>query len=93
LYTYVCFYSAPLHERQLTIQIASARDLETEFAKMLPHFEGKETEHNWTPREKAVVRIRGMLQGEAHKQYPEAFLAGMKGGIFDGVSRTVNLPV
>lgn len=60
---------------------------------MLPHFEGKETEHNWTPREKAVVRIRGMLQGEAHKQYPEAFLAGMKGGIFDGVSRTVNLPV
>ena len=71
-------------------QIASARDLDAEFAKMLPHFAGKETEHNWTPREKAVVRVRGMLRGEAHRQYPEAFLAGMKGGIFEGVSRTVS---
>lgn len=58
---------------------------------MLPHFEGKETEHNWTPREKAVVRIRGMLRGDAHKDYHDAFLAGLKSGVFEGVSRTVSL--
>jgi CLIP-associating protein 1/2 len=41
------------------IYIASARDLELEFAALYPPFEGKETEHNWQSREKATQRIRG----------------------------------
>lgn len=71
-------------------QVASARDLDGEFAKMLAHFEGKETEHNWTPREKAVLRLRGMLRGEVHRQYRDAFVAGLKNGMLEGITKTVS---
>ncbi len=40
---------------------------------------GKETEHNWGPREKAINRVRGMIKGEAHNRYLDVFLAGLKG--------------
>lgn len=56
---------------------------------MLPSFEGKETEQNWLLREKSAVRIRGMLRGQADKKYPESFVAGLKAGIMEGMSRTV----
>ncbi|OCF56681.1 hypothetical protein L486_05535 [Kwoniella mangroviensis CBS 10435] len=69
--------------------IASPHDLSNELAAMLPHFEGKETEQNWAPREKAVVRIRGMLRGGVWPKYSEAFIQGLKGGILEGVSRTI----
>ncbi|KAF8312831.1 ARM repeat-containing protein [Clavulina sp. PMI_390] len=73
------------------VYIASARDLEHEFAKMLPHFEGKETEHNWGPREAAIIRIRGMLKGSnpAHARYLDTFVQGLKSGIMEGSLRTV----
>ena len=32
---------------------------------MLPHFQGKETEHNWQPREKSIFKLRGLVQGNA----------------------------
>lgn len=51
--------------------------------------QGKETEHNWTLREKSVIRLRGMLRGQAHKEYQDAFLAGLKNGVFEGISRTI----
>lgn len=50
---------------------------------------GKETEHNWGPRERAIIRIRGMLRGQVFNKQPEAFLVGLKSGIVDGVSKTV----
>ncbi|KAK8865635.1 hypothetical protein IAR55_000780 [Kwoniella newhampshirensis] len=71
------------------VYIASPHDLANEFASMLPHFEGKETEQNWALREKSVVRIRGMLRGQAHVKYTEAFVAGLKGGISEGISKTI----
>ncbi|ORY28597.1 clasp N terminal-domain-containing protein [Naematelia encephala] len=71
------------------VYIANAKDLESEFAKMIPHFQGKETEHNWLPREKSIIRIRGMLRGQASKQYLEAFVAGLKVGIMEGLSKTL----
>ncbi|WWD05459.1 hypothetical protein V865_003536 [Kwoniella europaea PYCC6329] len=71
------------------VYIASPHDLLNEMAAMLPHFEGKETEQNWAPREKAVVRIRGMLRGGVWPKYSEAFIQGLKGGILEGVSRTI----
>ncbi|KAF9008682.1 clasp N terminal-domain-containing protein [Cyathus striatus] len=60
------------------IYVASARDLESEFSSMAKAFEGKETEHNWALREQAVLRVRGMLKGEVHTRYTEAFFAALK---------------
>ncbi|KAJ7068076.1 clasp N terminal-domain-containing protein [Mycena amicta] len=60
------------------VYIASSRDLENEFAAMHKPFEGKETEHNWADRDRAVLRVRGMVKGEVHLRFTEAFMAGMK---------------
>jgi len=57
---------------------------------MLPCFEGKETEHNWLLREKSVIRIRGLLRGQAFARHPEAFVSGLKAGGMDGVIKTVS---
>jgi CLIP-associating protein 1/2 len=46
------------------VYVVSARDLEKEFAAQLPIFEGKETEHNWQAREKAIQRVRGTRCGK-----------------------------
>lgn len=52
--------------------------------------QGKETEHNWGPREAGLVRIRGMLRGKVFDKAPEAFLAGLKAGILEGLGKTVS---
>ncbi|WVO13086.1 hypothetical protein L204_100696 [Cryptococcus depauperatus] len=71
------------------VYIASAHDLEREFSALLPHFEGKETEQNWLPRERAIARIRGMLKGGSHNKYKEGFISGLKSGGIEGVGKTV----
>ena len=73
------------------VYIASARDLETEFASMLPAWEGKETEHNWAPREQAVQRVRGMLKGEVHARFHDAFLLGLKNGFINASLKTASV--
>ncbi|KAG8899341.1 suppressor of tub2 mutation [Tulasnella sp. 403] len=65
------------------VYIASARDLENEFSRMEPCFEGKETEHNWQDRERAIIRLRGMLKGDVYSRYPDVFFAGLKGGLLE----------
>ncbi|ODO07599.1 hypothetical protein L198_01180 [Cryptococcus wingfieldii CBS 7118] len=71
------------------VYIASSHDLANEFASILPHFEGKETEHNWGPREAAVKRVRGMIKGQAHVKYQDTFVAGLKNGLLEGVAKTI----
>lgn len=58
---------------------------------MLSFFEGKETEENWAPRERSILRIRGMMKGQAHVKYQAAFIAGLKDGIVEGLSKTVSM--
>ncbi|KAJ6516109.1 clasp N terminal-domain-containing protein [Mycena sanguinolenta] len=60
------------------VYIASSRDLENEFAAMHKPFDGKENEHNWADRERAILRVRGMLKGEVHLRYTESFLGSLK---------------
>ncbi|KAJ7276185.1 clasp N terminal-domain-containing protein [Mycena haematopus] len=60
------------------VYIASSRDLENEFAAMHKPFEGKENEHNWADRERAIQRVRGMLKGEVHLRYTESFFGCLK---------------
>ncbi|KAH9951783.1 clasp N terminal-domain-containing protein [Amylocystis lapponica] len=50
---------------------------------------GKESEHNWAAREKAVQRVRGMLKGSVHERYPEQFLFGLKNGFIDASLKTL----
>ncbi|GJE84641.1 clasp N terminal-domain-containing protein [Phanerochaete sordida] len=72
------------------VYVASSRDLENEFTAMLKHFEGREDEHNWAPRERAILRVRGMLKGDVHERYPETFLQGLKNGFIDASLKTLH---
>ncbi|CAE6428959.1 unnamed protein product [Rhizoctonia solani] len=69
--------------------IASARDLENELEKMLPFFEGKETEHNWADRERSMITLRGILKGSVHARYPDVFAEGLKSGVLDGILKAL----
>ncbi|KAI0301798.1 clasp N terminal-domain-containing protein [Multifurca ochricompacta] len=60
------------------VYVASSRDLDAEFAEMLKPFDGKETEHNWAPRDRAITKVRGMLKGDVHVRYTETFTSHLK---------------
>ncbi|GAA5910131.1 uncharacterized protein JCM6883_000564 [Sporobolomyces salmoneus] len=45
------------------VYLASISDLRTEFERMKPCFEGKETEHNWIERDKSIAIVRGIIEG------------------------------
>jgi len=71
--------------------IASKGDLEYEIQNMLSAFEGRESEQNWNLRDKHITRLRGLLRGNAYKEYPTTFMAGigsLQGGIVKGVPFT-----
>ncbi|KXN87868.1 Protein STU1 [Leucoagaricus sp. SymC.cos] len=72
-----------------TVYITSSRDLENEFLSMAKSFEGKETEHNWSPREQAILRVRGMLKGDVHQRYPDVFMASLKDGFMQCTLKTL----
>jgi CLIP-associating protein 1/2 len=68
--------------------IASKGDLEYEIQAMLPAFEGRESEQNWNLRDKHITRLRGLLRGNAYKEYPTTFITGigtLQNGIVKGV--------
>ncbi|KAH9179965.1 clasp N terminal-domain-containing protein [Lactarius sanguifluus] len=56
--------------------VASSKDLDAEFTEMLKSFDKQE--HNWAPRDRAVTRVRGMLKGDVHIRYSEAFVSHLK---------------
>jgi hypothetical protein len=58
---------------------------------MAPPFEGRESEHNWQLRDKSVTRVRGMLKGDVHLRFPEAFMEGLKSGYLTHTLKTVRL--
>lgn len=60
--------------------VASVKDLENEILSMGRSFEGKETEHNWGPREQAINRVRGMLKGGVYRRFPDVFIGLLKDG-------------
>ena len=68
--------------------VASKGDLEYEINNMLPAFEGRESEQNWILRDKHITRLRGLLRGNAYKEYPTTYMAGvgsLQSGIVKGV--------
>lgn len=71
------------------IYVHSRSELEDAFREMLPHFEGKETEQNWTPRDKSVLKIRRMTKGNAPSEFHQQFMAGIKSTL-EGVLKVAN---
>src|SRR5687767_12556220 len=51
--------------------------------------QGKETEHNWNRREKAILRVRGMIKGDVHLRYMDAFMACLKDSFIQWSLKTV----
>lgn len=69
--------------------IGTARDLEAIFHEMHPYFEGKESEANWANREKSILKLKKITQGNAPQEFSTTFLSGIK-GLLDGILKTVN---
>ncbi|KAL1915537.1 uncharacterized protein VTP21DRAFT_6661 [Calcarisporiella thermophila] len=60
------------------IYVNTSKELETEFSKMVSDLKGKETEHNWSIREKHVHHLRALVIGNAYSSFPDTFLQGLK---------------
>lgn len=69
--------------------IGSVRDLEDVFRDMTPHFEGKESEQNWSRREKSILKLRRITKGNCPQDFVVAYLAGVK-SLLDGILKAVN---
>lgn len=68
------------------LYVSTNRELEDIFADMKTLFEGKETEHNWLQRDKAVTKIRRLLKGDADKDFHAVFVTGIR-AVMDGINR------
>lgn len=55
---------------------------------MLPPFEGKESEHNWSQREKNITRLRGVLRGNVPEDFREDTIWMLK-TLSDGVVKSI----
>jgi CLIP-associating protein 1/2 len=71
------------------LYIHTQRELEDAFRDMAPAFEGRETEFNWSTRDKSVLKIRRMLKGNAPADFHTAFVAGIK-GMLDNILKVAN---
>ena len=69
--------------------MGNVRDLEDVFRDMSPHFEGKESEHNWNRREKSIMKLRRITKGNSPQEFVVAYLAGIR-SLLDGILKTVN---
>jgi hypothetical protein len=70
------------------VMVASKGDLEHEVQNMVSAFEGRESEQNWNLRDKHITRLRGLVRGNAFKEYPNVFMSGianLQTGIVKGV--------
>lgn len=71
------------------IHIYTQRELDDIFREMAPHFEGRETEHNWLARDKSTTKLRRMNKGNAPTEFHAAFVAGIK-VMLDGILKVCN---
>ncbi|KAI5294117.1 suppressor of tub2 mutation [Ascosphaera acerosa] len=69
--------------------VASHHELDDIFRTMAPHFEGRETEQNWSARERAVLLLRRITRGNAPLDHSDHFVAGVK-ALLDGILKAVN---
>ncbi|KAL9109991.1 MAG: hypothetical protein Q9187_008103, partial [Circinaria calcarea] len=71
------------------LNIHTSRELEDAFRDMAAHFEGKESEHNWTHREKSILKLRRITKGNSPYDFTTTYLVGIK-ALLEGILKTVN---
>ena len=76
-------------EQLVPSYVETARDLEDTFRDMQPHFEGKESEQNWSLREKSIIKLRKITKGNAPEDFTTTYLGGIK-TLLDGILKTMN---
>ncbi|KAL9613448.1 MAG: hypothetical protein Q9167_001993 [Letrouitia subvulpina] len=69
--------------------VGSARELEDVFNEMRPMFEGKESEQNWGPRDKSILKLRKITKGNAPEELTSTYLSGIK-SLLDGILKVAN---
>jgi CLIP-associating protein 1/2 len=71
------------------LYVQSRSEVDETFRTMLPHFDGKETEQNWTPRDKSILKLRRMTKGNAPSEFHQQFMAGIK-SMVEGILKVAN---
>lgn len=71
------------------IIVASTRELDNIFSAMQVHFEGKESEDNWTHRDSDVFTLRRVIRGNAPQDYSTNFMLALKGTL-EGIFKVAN---
>ncbi|KAF2684079.1 protein STU1 [Lentithecium fluviatile CBS 122367] len=71
------------------LHIYTQRELDDIFRDMAPHFEGRESEANWMPRDKNTTKLRRITKGNAPIEFHAAFVAGIK-SLLDGILKVAN---
>lgn len=71
------------------VYLNSAKEVDHELHLMAAAFEGRETEQNWSIREKHVNRLRSLLRGNAIHEYQSHFIFLLK-GLSDGIMKSAN---
>lgn len=74
------------------VYLLSRYDLDHAFQQAAQALQGKETELNWQPREKAVVAMRGMIRAEVPPELVPPFLSHVR-QVQDGLLKTVRILV
>lgn len=68
----------PLEEGIKPAPVDNEEELLHIFSSFAPIFEGKETEKNWSHREKAIHRVRTLLRSDVGAKYPQTFFLAIK---------------
>ncbi|KAF1952309.1 ARM repeat-containing protein [Byssothecium circinans] len=71
------------------LHIYTQRELDDTIRDMAPHFEGRESEHNWLHRDKSVTKLRRITKGNAPTEFHAAFMTGIK-SLLDGILKVAN---
>lgn len=69
--------------------VATPRDVDDLVRDMLPWFDGKESEENWSKREHNVILLRRVTRGNAPQNFSQTFLAAIK-TLLDGIFKVVH---
>lgn len=71
------------------LDVNSNREIDEIVRGILPHFEGRETEQNWMPREKAILTLRRLTRGNAPHLYTQHYMTTIK-SLLDGILKVVH---
>lgn len=69
--------------------VDSARDIDDLIRRMLPAFEGRETESNWTTRDANIATLRRLVRGNAPTSFTTHFINSIK-SLLDDIFKVVN---